>query len=528
MGVKTVALCLLLSLAITLTLGGLAFAQESSPRSAFFGDIHIHTMYSLDAFMANVRTTPDDAYRFAKGEAIAHPAGKMLRLSGPPLDFLMVSDHAGYLGVFAGFSDPRSPNYNHPAKSQPPPAVQQLIREGSELGGPAVIGDAWQREIEAAERHNDPGKFTTFIGYEYSAWTGPSSARMSPSPGVRHMHRNVVFRSSNVPKLPFSRRDSADPEDLWDWLDQLRAEGIEALAVPHNMNQSDGIAFPLTTWKGGPITKEFAKKRMRNEPIAEITQKKGTSEVHPSLSPNDEWADFQIVQYYLDRVNNKDPISIFKGGYWRDALKTGLEMEAKSGFNPYQQGAIGSSDSHVSAGSYEEDNRFDGRADTPYSRFSAYTSEQGGWDGFYTHRRATHATGGLAGVWAEENTRSSIYDAMRRRETFATSGPRIRVRLFGGFDLRGRLDGSSDAASRGYAHGVPMGGVLSGSFKGAPSLLVWALRDLGAGWLQRVQIVKAGSRMAKRRRRFTTWLVRTASSPIPRPTAAPITGPEWI
>ncbi len=490
MGVKTVALCLLLSLAITLTLGGLAFAQESSPRSAFFGDIHIHTMYSLDAFMANVRTTPDDAYRFAKGEAIAHPAGKMLRLSGPPLDFLMVSDHAGYLGVFAGFSDPRSPNYNHPAKSQPPPAVQQLIREGSELGGPAVIGDAWQREIEAAERHNDPGKFTTFIGYEYSAWTGPSSARMSPSPGSRHMHRNVVFRSSNVPKLPFSRRDSADPEDLWDWLDQLRAEGIEALAVPHNMNQSDGIAFPLTTWKGGPITKEFAKKRMRNEPIAEITQKKGTSEVHPSLSPNDEWADFQIVQYYLDRVNNKDPISIFKGGYWRDALKTGLEMEAKSGFNPYQQGAIGSSDSHVSAGSYEEDNRFDGRADTPYSRFSAYTPEQGGWDGFYTHRRATHATGGLAGVWAEENTRSSIYDAMRRRETFATSGPRIRVRLFGGFDLRGRLDGSSDAASRAYAHGVPMGGVLSGSFKGAPSLLVWALRDLDAGWLQRVQIVK--------------------------------------
>ena len=479
MGVKIVPVCLLLSLAMSLTLGGLAFAQESSPRSAFFGDIHIHTMYSHDAFMANVRTTPDDAYRFAKGEAIAHPAGKTVRLSGPPLDFLMVSDHASYLGVFTGFSDPRSPNYNHPAKSQPPSEVQQLIRDGSELGSPAVIGDAWQREIEAAERHNDPGKFTTFIGYEYT-----------PGRGGRHMHRNVVFRSNNVPKLPFSSRDSADPEDLWDWLDQLRAEGIEALAVPHNMNQSDGLAFPLTTWKGGPITKEFAKKRMRNEPIAEITQKKGTSEVHPSLSPNDEWADFQIVQYYLDRVNNKDPISIFKGGYWRDALKTGLEMEAKSGFNPYQQGAIGSSDSHVSAGSYEEDNRFDGRADTPYSRFSAYTPEQGGWDGFYTDRRATHATGGLAGVWAEENTRSSIYDAMRRRETFATSGPRIRVRLFGGFDLRGRLDGSSDAASRAYAHGVPMGGVLSGSFKGAPSLLVWALRDLDAGWLQRVQIVK--------------------------------------
>ena len=458
---------------------GFAYAQESPQRSAYFGDIHIHTMFSHDAFMGNVRTTPDDAYRFAKGEAIVHPANKTVRLSGPPLDFLMVSDHAGYLGVFQGFSDPSSPNYNHPAKDRGYPAIRGLVDGGDPIGGKALIGDAWAKEIAAAERHNDPGNFTAFIGYEYT-----------PSRGQRHMHRNVVFRSSNVPELPFSKRESGDPEELWNWLDGLRARGIEALAVPHNMNQSDGLAFPETTWKGGPITKEFALKRMRNEPIAEISQKKGTSEVHPSLSPNDEWADFQIVQYFLNRAEQTDPISIFKGGYWRDALKTGLKMEGTIGANPYQLGAIGSSDSHVSAGSYEEDNLFGNRADTPQSRSSAYTEEQGSWDGYKTGRSSTHGTGGIAGVWAEENTRASLFDAMRRRETFGTSGPRMRVRFFGGFDLTDRLAGAADAVSQAYRYGVPMGGVLSDKFKGAPSFLVWALRDPEAGWLQRAQVVK--------------------------------------
>ncbi|MCZ6890553.1 MAG: DUF3604 domain-containing protein [Gammaproteobacteria bacterium] len=466
-------------------------ASWAEERSAFFGDLHIHTTYSYDAYMGgNVRTTPDDAYRFAKGEVIDHPSGIPLRLSGPPLDFLAVTDHAAYLGVHAALSDPTSPTYNHPEREQivPPSGMAYLTarehlvefgRTGHELVGPSVIGDAWQKTIDAAERHNRPGKFTAFIGYEYT-----------PARGGRHLHRNVIFRGSEAPKLPFSRRDSGDPEDLWTWLDALRASGIEGLAIPHNMNQSDGLAFPLETWKGKRIDAAFAEKRMRNEPIVEITQQKGTSETHPSLSPNDEWADFQIVRYYLNRVENKDPISVFKGGYLRDALKSGLEMEERNGFNPYQVGVIGSSDSHVTGGSFEEGRHFTSRESTPVSRGSAYPEEDGSWDGFWTPRQATHGTGGLAGVWAESNTRASIYDAMRRRETFGTSGPRIRVRFFGGFSLPRGLADAPDLVEKAYANGVPMGGVLKRRSGAAPSFLVWATRDPNSGWLQRAQVIK--------------------------------------
>ena len=353
---------------------------------------------------------------------------------------------------------------------------------------------AWQRIIESAERHNDPGRFTALIGYEYTRGVGG-----------RHVHRNVIFRGGQAPELPFSSLDG-DPEDLWNWLDGLREDGIEALAMPHNMNQSDGLAFPdRETWKGAEIDAEFAAKRIRNEPVAEISQQKGTSEVHPSLSPNDEWADFQIVQYYLDRVNNTDPISIFKGGYWRDALLTGLEMEERLGVNPYALGAVGSSDSHVSAGSYEEDNRFSSRTNTPQARGSAYSEEDGGWENFWTPRQATHGTGGLAGVWAAGNTRAAIFDALKRRESFATSGTRIRVRFFGGFGLDEAIAAAGDQVAAAYEAGVPMGGDL-GAAEGrtlgapapspasgnevAPSFLVWALRDPENAWLQRAQVIK--------------------------------------
>jgi hypothetical protein len=464
-------------------------------RQAFFGDLHIHTMYSFDAFLGSVRTTPDDAYRYAKGEPIDHPAGMKIRLGGPPLDFLMVADHAKFLGVFAAQLDPKSPIADHPESGQLMPGrgsgldklarrLNKLEGEGHTFLGPTVSSYAWQKNVDAAERHNDPGTFTAFIGYEYT-----------PTPGNRHLHRNVVFRGSDVPERPFSSSDSGNPEDLWHWLDRLRSEGMEALAIPHNMNQSDGLAFQATTFRGEPINRDFAEQRMRNEPIAEISQQKGTSETHPSLSPNDEWADFQIVQYYLNRAENKNPISVFKGGYYRDALKMGLAMQARDGFNPYQLGAIGSSDSHLSAGPYEEDAHFSGRTNTPQARGSAYPASQDSWEDFWTPRQATHGTGGLAGIWAEENTRSSLYDAMRRRETFATSGPRIRVRLFGGFNLpKGILD-SPDLVSLAYTNGVPMGGMLrklstTPAKPIPPSLLVWATRDPSSGWLQRIQIIK--------------------------------------
>ena len=483
---------------------------SAAHRVALFGDLHIHTMYSHDAFMGTVRTTPDDAYRYARGEAIPHPSGESIRLSGAPLDFLAVTDHAEYLGALAALIDPSSPTYGHPLTEDlmggqgagnrrrlgALARVRELARAGDPINGPEVRGGAWQRIIEAAERHNDPGRFTALIGYEYTM--GVSS---------RHLHRNVIFRGSEAPDLPFSSLDG-DPEDLWTWLDGLREEGIEALAMPHNMNQSDGLAFPdRETWKGAEIDAAFAAKRIRNEPVAEISQQKGTSEVHPSLSPNDEWADFQIVQYYLDRVNNTDPISVFKGGYYRDALLTGLEMGERLGVNPYALGAIGSSDSHVSAGSFEEDNRFSGRANTPQSRGSAYSEEDGGWENFWTPRQATHGTGGLAGVWAGENTRAAIFDALKRRESFATSGTRIRVRFFGGFGLDEAIAQTADPIAAAYEHGVPMGGDLSsgnadespgnagvspasGDNDGAPSFLVWALRDPENAWLQRAQVIK--------------------------------------
>jgi len=473
---------------------GAAGAASTAPadRVALFGDMHIHTMYSHDAFMGTVRTTPDDAYRYARGEAIPHPSGESIRLSGAPLDFLAVTDHAEYLGALAALIDPDSPTYGHPltedlfsgqgrdarARLGALSRLRELHRAGDPINGPEVRASAWQRVIEAAERHNDPGRFTALIGYEYTMGVGG-----------RHVHRNVIFRGSEAPELPFSSLDG-DPEDLWNWLDGLREEGIEALAMPHNMNQSDGLAFPdRETWKGAEIDAEFAAKRIRNEPVAEISQQKGTSEVHPSLSPNDEWADFQIVQYYLDRVNNTDPISVFKGGYWRDALLTGLEMEERLGVNPYALGAVGSSDSHVSAGSFEEDNRFTSRANTPQARGSAYREEDGGWENFWTPRVATHGTGGLAGVWADTNTRSAIFDALKRRESFATSGTRIRVRFFGGFGLDEVVAEAADPIAAAYEAGVPMGGDLEGN-AGAPSFLVWALRDPENAWLQRAQVIK--------------------------------------
>ena len=480
----------LLSVLFALQASAIMADTSEIRRDAYFGDVHIHTLYSFDAFMSNARATPNDAYRYAKGEAIPHPSGEMLRLEGPPLDFLMVSDHDVFLGVMAAQLDPSSPVYGDPEAAQllPPPGTpldqlaarlrQLASREPVFMSG-EVTEYAWSKIVEAAERHNDPGRFTAFIGYEYSL-----------TPGNRHLHRNVVFRSGKVPVRPFSALDSENPEDLWDWLDRLREEGIDAIAIPHNMNQSDGLAFQSTTWTGETMDEAFARKRMRNEPVAEISQIKGTSETHPSLSPNDEWAGFQIVRYYLNRTANSHPISVFKGGYFRDALKTGLEFRERDGFNPYQMGVIGSSDSHLGAGPYDEQNYFTGGRNLPQGRGSAYPADRDSWDDFWTPRQATHGTGGLAGVWAEENSRAAIFDAMRRRETFATSGPRIRIRLFGGRELPEGIANSADLATLGYRHGVPMGAVLPAPLSRAPSFVVWAMRDPRSGWLQRLQIIK--------------------------------------
>lgn len=463
-------------------------------RNAYFGDLHVHTKYSFDAFMFAVRASPADAYRYARGEPLRHPAGYDVRLSGPPLDFMAVTDHAVYLGSLAAMQDPSSPVYNHELAEtlittdregigMAWRSFRTLMPRTLELSDPAIVRGAWDDIIAAAEDFYEPGRLTTFIGYEYTL--GPEG---------RHLHRNIIFAGSKVPAAPFSILDSDNPEDLWAWLDGLRAEGIEALAIPHNMNQSNGTAFAETDWAGEPITQTYAETRMRNEPLVEITQVKGTSETHPALSPNDEWAGFEIVQYYLQ---NGEPVSVFEGGYARDALNTGLEFADRDGFNPFRFGFIGSSDTHNAGGAVEERYFFgktglnDGlpeyRGSIPPDGALDWESETARRD---TARVATWGASGLAGVWAEENTREAIYAALRRKETFATSGPRIRLRLFAGSSLPADLPDQAYPASTAYALGVPMGGTLTLEPGETPHLFVWAARDPGSGWLQRAQIVK--------------------------------------
>ncbi|MEJ2089663.1 MAG: DUF3604 domain-containing protein, partial [Gammaproteobacteria bacterium] len=296
-------------------------------RNAYFGDLHLHTRFSFDAFIFGTRTNPDDAYRFAEGEAIPHPAGFDMQLAAP-LDFLAVTDHAAYLGMVAEMNDPTTKAGQHEAAKLVQQATTAESRraafqalgdyfrggKGGDLLDLGVVRSAWQSIIEAAERHNDPGTFTTFIAYEY---TSSGSER-------ENLHRNVIFRGSEAPDLPFSRLDDTNPESLWQWMDGLRARGIESLAIPHNSNGSNGKMFEMTNWAGDPIDAAYAELRLRNEPLVEITQVKGTSDTHPLLSPNDEWADFEIFPYRIATTLPSQP----PGSYVRDAYLRGLRLEA--------------------------------------------------------------------------------------------------------------------------------------------------------------------------------------------------------
>ena len=344
----------------------------------------------------------------------------------------------------------------------------------------ATERSAWRRIIAAAARHNDPGTFTTFIGYEFTA-----------SPEYKTLHRNVIFANDAVSAFPFSTVDSPNPENLWRWMDDLRAAGVEALAIPHNSNLSLGLAFERTDWAGRPIDAEYAARRARNEPLVEVAQVKGTSETHPVLSPDDAWAGFELW-------GSEGAVETARGSYARDALRTGLALRAATGVNPYQFGLIGSSDGHNAASPVEEDGYFGklGRYDgTPELRGSVPVSGgadgPGGAGGEPTEYLEWSAAG-LTGVWAEENTRASIYAALRRREAFATSGPRIQVRFFAGYDLDDLAEApeSPETMARAHARGVPMGGELTAVPGQAPAFLVWAARDPDEAALQRIQVVK--------------------------------------
>ncbi|MEM7020271.1 MAG: DUF3604 domain-containing protein, partial [Pseudomonadota bacterium] len=473
--------------------------KRNPNRNAYFGDLHVHTKYSLDAFLFGTRNTPDDAYQFAKGGALEHASGFKMQLK-KPLDFQGVSDHALYLGVMPAIADENDPYANHPlseafrgttsseganAGFQALGAYSQSLQASdgeNDLDNREVVRSAWAEIIASAERHNDPGIFTTFIAYEYTS-AGPAS---------ENLHRNVVYRGSSAPATPFGRLDSTNPQDLWNWMDEQRANGMDALAIPHNPNGSDGWMFPKTNWTGEPIDAAYAEQRMRNEPIVEVTQVKGTSDTHPLLSPNDEWADFEIMplRVAISAILESQP----QGSYVREAYLNGLVMEETGGFNPYRFGVIGSSDTHNAAGSFDEDNYWSktGMLDIdPKSRGSVPLDEPGEDGEPYANGASKYwGASGLAGVWAESNTRADIFDAMRRKETFATSGPHIKVRFFAGYDLNESMLTAGDDVARAYDAGVPMGGDLLAKAEEVPTFLAWALRDADSGSLQRLQIVK--------------------------------------
>jgi len=464
----------------------LSFGAHAADLHPYFGDLHIHTRLSTDAYAFGTRATPDDAYRYAKGESIEHPAGYRIGLVAP-LDFAAVTDHGEYLGMLSAMGDPAHPlsqvaeaaRIAHPSTfAERDDVFRNAGAVLDKYADDALARSAWEIVVASAERHYAPGRFTTFSGYEFTS-----------APGGQNLHRNVIFRGSDVPDLIFTRIDSMNPEALWEWMDNLRTKGIESLAIPHNSNGSNGQMFKRERFEGGAMDARYAAQRMRNEPLVEVSQTKGTSETHPFLSPNDEWADFEIYPYRIARWDRSAP----SGSYVREAYLTGLVLAATSGFNPYRFGLVGASDTHVAAGSFDETKHFSARGlyDATAERRGSVPivsrdELQGYAENFFRHWSAA----GLTGVWAEANTREALFDAFRRKETFATSGPRIAVRLFASFEFPPDLLSQRDRAQTASRRGVAMGGEIRPPRRASPQLFVWAVRDPASAALQRVQIVK--------------------------------------
>ena len=511
-------------------------------RVPLYGDLHVHTKYSFDAYIFGVTATPYDAYKYAIGEAIKHPLGFDMKLR-EPLDFYAVTDHGFFMGMIENYADTSSKM----SKNEWTKPMHNLNRPENvtveSLGGRAdlfssvlteaiikpypywhpklwkawftnniqvalksfdydVHKSAWADVANAAEEFNDPGKFTTFIGYEFTTSTDVEGG---------NLHRNVIFNSSNAPIRPWTRIDSLNPEDLWTWMDGLRDRGLDSLAMPHNSNGSNGQMFEVETFRGNPISIEYSEKRMRNEPVVEITQIKGTSDTHPLLSPDDEWADFEIMD---KRVGSRPPTySMPQGGYVRDAYLRGLTLEWFGQGNPYKFGVIGSSDTHTGAGGFDEDNYWSkagvldgtdfsrGSVPLPQDRIDQLNNYADDYDQPISVKEINGRTyadvgfdqwsaSGLAVAWAEENTRDSIFQAFKRKETFATTGTRMAVRFFAGFDMESIDLDSEDMVKNAYAKGVTMGADLFGNNGQAPQFLVWAQRDKLGAPLQRVQIIK--------------------------------------
>lgn len=477
------------------------YINDTYPDNVYYGDTHLHTSYSTDAGFFGNRIGPDEAYRFAKGEVVTSSTGVKTRALRP-LDFLVISDHAENLG-FAPLIHENSPIIMEHEWGR---RVYDLVKVGK-LGDayalwaakvttsddpfadtPEMMTSMWGRIQEAAEKHNQPGKFTAFIGFE---WTS--------TPKGSNMHRNVIFRD-NMEKtsqvLPMSAYDSEDPEDLWQYMEDYKSKtGGQVLAIAHNGNVSNGLMFDDVGYTSKkPIGRDYAKRRMRAEPLYEVTQMKGDGETHPSLSPNDEFADFETWDKGSFSAAKEE--GMIEKEYAREAFKRGLQLEEKLGVNPFKFGLIGSSDSHTSIASTTEDNYFGKISVLEPSankhrfskKISGYLPDPQGRDYAIYHRQSSAS--GLAAVWSRENTREALFDSMVRKEVFATTGTRLKVRVFSGWDFTRADLNRFDFARYGYDNGVPMGGDLVGSPGKAPTFLVRALRDPDWANLDRIQIIK--------------------------------------
>lgn len=480
-----------------------SFAASAPDRKAYFGDLHLHTTYSFDAYvMMGTKSTPDTAYRFARGEPVEYLGHTVQRRW--PLDFLAVTDHSENMGVFNTLDDANS----ELTKSDLGKRIKQqgagvtspifweivdLFTSGKQLPGvnaKPVVQSTWQRQIETANRNYRPGTFTTFIGYEWS----------SMPEGKFNLHRNVIFRGNTAPD-PFSSLDSRRPEDLWSYLEQNRARGVEALAIPHNSNASGGYMFDWNDSDGRPINEAYALRRAANEPLTEISQNKGNSETSPEVSSNDEFANFEVFEHLLV-ASAQTPVH---GNYVREALGRGLEIEARTGANPFKFGAVGATDFHNGLSTSDE-NAFNGlegidpAKDAPaLPAAREMLGHQTLKDPEHGYDRLDNGSGSITGVWAEENTRESIYYAFRRKETFATSGPRLKLRFFGGWQYRPTLLQDAQWIKAAYAQGVTMGADLpkQEAQAKAPVFVAWAAKDPDSGNLDRIQVIKVLLRNGK-------------------------------